>query len=599
MLKEKSLGQYFTPPTIAQFMIDLISIGSFKSRILEPSAGKGIFLDLLQKNGYSNVLGLEIDIEIAKNSNFPLKICNFFEFPTSEKFDIVIGNPPYVRWKNLTNKQRSYFNSLTSWKIRMNGLTDILQPFIFKCIDHLNPGGELIFITPFFWMQTLHSLPLRQFLKKQGFFETIINLNELRIFPNVNSNLIIFKYKKLKLDTPIKIIKIKEKKNITLIEFKLILSLLNNPKIWSRNLKQENNIVYFLTHQPNTVESWRFLPHEIETKLKSFENSCKYSPEINIEGNLVSLSNLITNRDLKKLGYSPKNLIKINLGGTSYYKVSPMSTLTNFLISNSNRSENAHKRYIKIGDIVDIGNGMVSGLDKAFQVKEEIKLNEKERKLIIPVLKARNIKRYFPKKFTDYFFIESNKISSEDVLKAEYSQLYDHLQKFRYALENRYQYNKIIPYWEWVFTRNYDLMKRAKKLICVPCKDRFDSRGYLRFALCNNGVYTTQDVSVLVKKDWVRESEEYITAFLNSTFIYEWVINKGLVRGGVVEFSERPLSLIPFRFINWKSSLELNIHQEITDLVLKIQENQEENLDIFYKINDLIANLIESGFSFE
>ncbi|MFW9823257.1 MAG: Eco57I restriction-modification methylase domain-containing protein, partial [Candidatus Thorarchaeota archaeon] len=215
MAQEKALGQYFTPPHIVQLMIDLIGKGSKDRRILEPSAGKGVFINLLKKRGFSNLLGIEVDPVIANHSPFPLIIGNFFDCPISEKFDIVIGNPPYVRWKNLTKEQRNFLSSSSFWHKRMNGLTDILQPFIFKSVDHLNSGGELIFITPSFWMQTLHSYPLRRFLNENGSIEFVINFGEIRIFSNVNLNLVIFKYKKEKKNIPIKIIKIKKKAILT------------------------------------------------------------------------------------------------------------------------------------------------------------------------------------------------------------------------------------------------------------------------------------------------------------------------------------------------------------------------------------------------
>jgi adenine-specific DNA-methyltransferase len=94
------------------------------------------------------------------------------------------------------------------------------------------------------------------------------------------------------------------------------------------------------------------------------------------------------------------------------------------------------------------------------------------------------------------------------------------------------------------------------------------------------------------KFSWVKESSEYITAFLNSTQVFEWVTYKGLVRGGVAEFSEKPLFSIPFRLINWDSSVERDIHAKITSLVQEIYLEKREDTNKIRKINDLILNLI-------
>ncbi|HRK59073.1 MAG TPA: N-6 DNA methylase, partial [Candidatus Kapabacteria bacterium] len=58
--KKNKFGQYFTPKVVAEFMIGLADI-STNSKILEPCCGEGIFLKILQKNGYKNLTAFEID----------------------------------------------------------------------------------------------------------------------------------------------------------------------------------------------------------------------------------------------------------------------------------------------------------------------------------------------------------------------------------------------------------------------------------------------------------------------------------------------------------------------------------------------------------
>lgn len=47
---KNKFGQYFTPKVVADFMIEMADI-SEKSKILEPSCGEGIFLELLKQKG--------------------------------------------------------------------------------------------------------------------------------------------------------------------------------------------------------------------------------------------------------------------------------------------------------------------------------------------------------------------------------------------------------------------------------------------------------------------------------------------------------------------------------------------------------------------
>ncbi|GAG44373.1 unnamed protein product, partial [marine sediment metagenome] len=230
-----------------QLMTDLISNGSRSRKILEPSAGKGIFLSCLVKKGFNDVTGIELDQSLQNESSFPIIYQNFFDYPINQKYDIVIGNPPYIRWKNLPLDQRQYFSSTSFWHKRMNGLTDILQPFIFKSVDHLTQNGELIFITPLFWMQTLHAEPLRRFLLENGSIEIVINFHESRIFPKANLNLIIFKYRKTRKDQPLRVINYWQKRKLNPEILERIRWLLLESTSWKFDSSKDGNLEFFET----------------------------------------------------------------------------------------------------------------------------------------------------------------------------------------------------------------------------------------------------------------------------------------------------------------------------------------------------------------
>ena len=60
MSEKNKYGQYFTIQVIAEFMVSLITKEK-SATILEPSCGKGIFLDELLKAGFNNLSAYEID----------------------------------------------------------------------------------------------------------------------------------------------------------------------------------------------------------------------------------------------------------------------------------------------------------------------------------------------------------------------------------------------------------------------------------------------------------------------------------------------------------------------------------------------------------
>ena len=132
MAEKNKYGQYFTISVIADFMVSLIDKDN-KSSILEPSSGKGVFLDSLMRAGFFNLSAYEIDRNLKCNYDF-VKYESFVSSPVSEKFDIVIGNPPYIRWKNLEEELKEELQANVLWNKYFNSLCDYLFIFILKSI---------------------------------------------------------------------------------------------------------------------------------------------------------------------------------------------------------------------------------------------------------------------------------------------------------------------------------------------------------------------------------------------------------------------------------------------------------------------------------
>ncbi len=196
-MKDKNrYGQYFTEGIVADFMVSLISKEN-TSAVLEPSCGKGIFLEKLENNGFNNISAYEIDKTLDIKFRY-VKYESFISAPLEDKFDVIIGNPPYIRWKNLESELKKELSENTLWNKYFNSLCDYLFIFILKCIEQLNEGGELIFICSDYWLNTTHSQTLRNYMCTNGYFESIYHFKEAPLFEKVSASLIIFKYIKSK-----------------------------------------------------------------------------------------------------------------------------------------------------------------------------------------------------------------------------------------------------------------------------------------------------------------------------------------------------------------------------------------------------------------
>lgn len=501
--KAKNTGQYFTPEHVADFMTSL-SKAPKSAKVLEPACGQGIFLKLLEKQGYEDIAGYEIDKTLESVTDAKVIFKSFVGEKISKKYDLIIGNPPYVRWKNLGQELKDELEKNELWQRYFNSLCDYLCIFVLKSVSLLKEGGELIFITPEYWINTKHAQTLRDYLVGNGYFTDIFHFNETPIFDKVASSILIFRFVKSldskRINKKIKVVKYLSTQKLTCDALEKI-----------KNGHSDAKIERFVRDQFLIGERWMLAPREMEKKLTRFENKCAVVPSAFLAPSL--------------------------LGDT--------------------------RKYSTLGDITDIGNGMVSGLDRAFQIPKEITLTAQEMKATIPVLKAKNIDKYLHGDLTSYIFLNRD-VETERDLKEKYPTFYELLIGYRDKLEKRYNYNRRIHFWEWVFLRSFNLFRQKKERIFVPCKERISHKDHFRFSYVPDGVFPTQDVTAIFLKPGIEESIHYVLAVLNSKNVFEWLKYKGVVKGNIVEFSEKPLASIPIKRINWEDKRETELHGEIT-----------------------------------
>lgn len=203
--QKKLRGGYYTPQNLADYITRITLKDNM--RILEPSCGDGTFLksvkDILNTNKL-NVKKLDAVEYIKEESNKSKKIAkdiinakvindDFYNFYVNckEKYDLVIGNPPYIRYQYLTPFQREkQAQVLTKNKMKSNKLINSWVFFLVSCIELLEKNGTIAFVLPAEIMQVAYAEDLRKYLSKQLSKINIISFNEL-IFDDAEQEVIV------------------------------------------------------------------------------------------------------------------------------------------------------------------------------------------------------------------------------------------------------------------------------------------------------------------------------------------------------------------------------------------------------------------------
>lgn len=110
---------------------------------------------------------------------------SLLDMPFAENsFDVVIGNPPYVRQEMIDNLTKEKYISL--YKNVAISTADLYVYFYELSIKLLRENGLLGFITPNKWMERKYGLNLRKYLKSFNIHQ-LINFGELNIFDDAST----------------------------------------------------------------------------------------------------------------------------------------------------------------------------------------------------------------------------------------------------------------------------------------------------------------------------------------------------------------------------------------------------------------------------
>jgi type I restriction-modification system DNA methylase subunit len=139
------------------------------------------------------------DVTIAGEKAFDWKTI-FPEVFAKGGFDVVIGNPPYVR-QELVKEFSNYLSE--NYKV-FSGKADLYTFFYERAIDITKTKGIIAFISSGKFFEASYGKPLTAFLSKNVKFEVVINFDDLEVFEGISAYPLIFIGHKINYDADYK-----------------------------------------------------------------------------------------------------------------------------------------------------------------------------------------------------------------------------------------------------------------------------------------------------------------------------------------------------------------------------------------------------------
>ncbi len=202
MLSKRETGSFYTCSSVADY-ISRWAISDPSQSLLEPSFGDGSFLysaisrfaELGQVSPH--IYGVELQkapFLAFNNTGTDVSLLNhdFFDYFPNTLFDSIIGNPPYVRLKNLSLESRE--KALAAMKAHNFHLplnASLWMPFVVHATELLKANGRLGFVLPYEITYVRYAFRLWDYLSSHFGSLSVIRVHE-DFFPNVDVETIIF-----------------------------------------------------------------------------------------------------------------------------------------------------------------------------------------------------------------------------------------------------------------------------------------------------------------------------------------------------------------------------------------------------------------------
>ncbi|HAW59554.1 MAG TPA: hypothetical protein DCX03_11200, partial [Bacteroidales bacterium] len=445
---------------------------------------------------------------------FSNKQCEWFDpkwmFGVTDGFDIVIANPPYLGEKG----HKEIFRQIKQGTLKeyYQGKMDIFYFFFHLSIDLGNTGSQIAFITTNYYSTATGASKLRRDFKKRTIIRKLVNFNELKIFESAQGqhNMLTILSKGQDDNAMAETCITKRNGYATPQALQNILSCQDDQTSYNQGLQKD---LY------DGEECYLRLTGSKEDTQDPVDR--------------------ILNK-VKLQGIELSELCNINAGADV-----TISKITNKHVSNFD------------GDFEFNDGVFVLGEDQI----RELKIPNKELKIVKPFIKNSNINKYFVS-FTKERLLY---LRWEDNID-DYPGIKKHLARFKEILEdqaNRYEEN--YPWFALHRPREQFIFEAPEKIL-VPYRCKTNVFGYSVVPL-----YSSRDVFFITEKD-KSVKLQFVLALLNSRLYYLWLYYRGKRKGESLELYWKPLSEIPIKKI---SKLDQKPFISVTDKILAITKDED------------------------
>lgn len=187
----KSFGQYFTMPSVADFMCTWACANS--TSMLDPAVGNSIFLTTTRKiNPNCKLSGYEIDDTIldyfGNPANAEIIHSDYLLTDWDTKYDAIVCNPPYNRFQAVLNRNEIIDTIYAHTGIQYSKYTNLYIFFLIKSLFQLSQHGRLAYIIPTEFLNSQYGTAIKQKLIDEKLLFSIITFkNDREMFFNATT----------------------------------------------------------------------------------------------------------------------------------------------------------------------------------------------------------------------------------------------------------------------------------------------------------------------------------------------------------------------------------------------------------------------------